>query len=277
MRVVDMMEAVRQDVDFAFRQLMKFPGVSALAVLTLALGIGATTVVFSVVNAVILEAVPFENPDEIVTVREVTPQGDGFSTSDPNYLDWVQRQRSFTGLAAYTFGDMTLTGAGEAQRVSGLRVTHGFFPLLRIAPVLGRHIVPEEDLSDAGDRVVLLAEAFWEGRFARDEALLGKTLELDGVPHVVIGIVPSDRGFPGADLFTPLRPDAGSDRTNHTIQAVARLGPSTTLADARLDMQRIAAELAAEYPADNADWSATVAPMRDWRVGPASIVSGASS
>jgi hypothetical protein len=139
MRFVDMMEAFRQDVGFAFRQLIKSPGASALAILTLALGIGATTVVFSVVNAVVLGAVPFEDPDEIVVIRELTPQGDYFSTSDPNYLDWVERQRSFTDVGAYTVGDMTLTGAGEAERVSGLRMSHGVLPLLHIAPVHGRH------------------------------------------------------------------------------------------------------------------------------------------
>jgi predicted permease len=267
MRFVDMMGALRQDVGFAFRQLIKTPGASALAVLTLALGIGATTVVFSVVNAIVLEAVPFEDADEIVVIRELTPQGDYFSTSDPNYLDWVERQRSFTDIGAYTLGDMTLTGAGEAERVTGFRASHGLLPLLRIAPIQGRHFAPDEDRFETGDRVVLLAEGFWERRFARDETLIGESLELDGEPHVVVGVVPTDRGFPEAEIFTPLRPDPSSDRSNHMLQAVGRLAPSITVAEARLDMQRIGGELAAEYPEDNAGWSAAVSPFSEWRVG----------
>jgi len=267
MRIVDMMEAVRQDLGFALRQLTKSPGASVLAVLTLALGIGATTVVFSVVNAVVLDAVPFENPDEIVMVREVTPQGDYFSSAPPNYLDWVERQRSFAGMGAYTMGDMTLTGSGEAERLSGLRVTHGVFGILGITPALGRHIMPEEDEVGSGDRVVILGEGFWERRFAADESLLGQTLVLDGVAHAIIGVAPSDRGFPGIDVFTPLRPDPSADRSNHIIQTVARLAPSVTLDDARLDMQRIGGQLADEYPEANAGWSATAQSFRDWRVG----------
>jgi predicted permease len=267
MRLVDMAAALRQDVGFALRQLVRSPATSALAVLTLALGIGATTVVFSVVDAVVLEAVPFEDPDEIVAIRELTPQGDYFSTSDPNYLDWVDRQRSFSGVGAFTLGDVTLTGAGEAERLSGLRVTHGVFPLLRIKPILGRHIATDEDVAGVADRVVLLAEGFWERRFARDETLVGGSLDLDGVPHVVIGVVPSDRGFPGAEVFTPLRPDPDADRSNHMLQAVGRLSSSTSVTEARRDMERIAAELAAEYPEANDGWSATVSLLSEWRVG----------
>ncbi|MEJ2204418.1 MAG: ABC transporter permease [Gemmatimonadota bacterium] len=267
MRIADLWDGFRQDLSFALRQLVKAPGTSALSLLTLALGIGAATVVFSVVNAVVLEAVPFEGADELVTVREVTPQGNGFSVSDPNYLDWTERQHSFGAMGAFTMGDMTLTGAGQAERLSGLRVTHTVLPTLEIDPIAGRHMTPEEDVPDAGDRVVLLARGYWESRFGADESLVDGTLTLDGIPHLVIGVVPTDRGFPGVDIFTPLRPDPASDRGNHMLQTVARLAPGTTLSDAQREMAGIGAALAEEYPDANAGWGAGVYSLQDWRVG----------
>jgi putative ABC transport system permease protein len=267
MTVSEIASTIRQDVGFGLRQLIRSPGASLLAIVTLALGIGATTIVYSVVNTVVLEAVPFEDPDRLVMVRELTPQGDGFSTSDPNYLDWVERQRAFEGLGAYTLGDVTLTGGREAERLSGLRATHSLFEVLSVEPVAGRSFAPGEDRPGSGDRVVVLSEGFWERRYGRDEGLVGGSLVLDGTPHTVVGVVPTDRGFPGIDVFTPLRPDPMSDRGNHMLQVVGRLGPDATVDGARSDIQRVAAELAAEYPAANAGWSAMVIPFQEWRVG----------
>jgi predicted permease len=267
MRIVDMWGGLRQDLGFAFRQLAKAPGGSALAILTLALGIGATTIVFSVVNSVVLEAVPFEGADQLVMVREVTPQGSPFSVSDPNYLDWAERQRSFSAMGAFTLGDRTLTGVGQAERLTGFRVTHTLLPVFGIDPIVGRHIAPDEDVPDAGGHVVLLSRGFWESRFGGDESLVDETLTLDGIPHVVIGVVPTDRGFPGVDVFTALRPDAASDRSNHMLQTVARLAPGSTLEDAHRDMAAIGAALAHEYPEDNEEWGATVHSLQEWRVG----------
>jgi hypothetical protein len=267
MRIVDLWSGFRQDLGFALRQLAKAPGGSALAILTLALGIGATTVVFSVVNSVVLQAVPFEGADELVMVREVTPQGSAFSVSDPNYLDWTERQRSFSAMGAFTLGDRTLTGVGQAERLSGFRVTHTLLPVFGIDPILGRHIAPDEDVPEASDQVVLLSEGFWESRFGGDESLVEETLTLDGLPHVVIGVVPTDRGFPGVDVFTPLRPDPASDRGNHMLQTVARLAPGSSLEDAHREMAAMGAALAQEYPEDNAGWGARVHSLREWRVG----------
>jgi predicted permease len=140
-------------------------------------------------------------------------------------------------------------------------------PLLGIDPILGRQMVPDEDVTDSGDRVVLLSQDFWESRFGGDETLLNGALILDGVPHTVIGIVPSGRGFPGVDIFTPLRADPLSDRGNHMIQTMARLAPGVTLEDARQDMTTIAVALSQEYPEANAGWSAAVSTLQNWRVG----------
>jgi predicted permease len=258
--------ALRQDVGHAFRQMVRSPAATALAVLTLGLGIGAATVVFSVVKAVVLEAVPFESPERLVAVRELTPQRDYFSTSEPNFLDWAERQRAFTDLAAYTLGDVTLSGPDRAERLTGLRVSHGLFGVLGIAPVVGRIPTREEDLPGANAPVVVLSEASWRGRFGGDDDVIGRSIRLDGLPHLVVGVVPSDAGFPGVEVFTPLRADPTTDRANHMLQVVGRLAEGTTVQEARAEMGRIAAELASEYPDANAGWSATVAPLREFRV-----------
>jgi putative ABC transport system permease protein len=259
--------ALRQDVSFTLRQFRRSPGASVLAVVLLALGIGAATIVFSVVSAVVLDAVPFDDADGLVVIRELTPQGDFFSTSEPNYLDWAERQRAFDGLAAYTLGDVTWTGGDRAERLIGLRVSHTLFGVLGVRPVTGRLPTEAEDEPGTASRVVVLSEGAWRDRFGADEGAVGRWIQLDGVRHLVIGVVDTEAGFPGVEVFTPLRPDPSSDRTNHMLQTVARLAPGGTVAGARSDMRRIAAELAAEYPDANEGWSATVAPLREYRVG----------
>ncbi|MEJ2504171.1 MAG: ABC transporter permease, partial [Gemmatimonadota bacterium] len=259
--------AARQDVAFALRQITRTPGATLLAVLTLALGIGAATIVFSVVDAVVLEAVPFQDPERLVAVRETTPMADYFSVSEPNYLDWTERQRTFEGLAAYTLGDVTLTGGDRADRLTGLRASHGLFDVLGITPVAGRTPTAGEDRPEADGRVAVLSESAWRNRFGANESVVGESIVLDRVRHTVIGVVPSDAGFPDVDIFTPLRADRSGDRTNHMLQVVGRLSPGTTVEEARSDMERIAGELAGEYPGANAGWSATVTPLRDFRVG----------
>jgi predicted permease len=267
MRIADVIDGFRQDLAFTVRQFMRSPSTSLLSLLTLALGIGATTVVFSVVNAVVLRPLPFENPHEIVRIEEVTPQGEGFSTSDPNYLDWRERQRSFTDIAAMTLGDVTLTGDGDAQQLSGLRVTYTFFPVLAMNPELGRNFLPDEDVPGGDNQVAILSSGFWTRRFGADPEILDRTIQLDGRPFQVVGVAPTDEAWPGVDVFTPLAPDATAQRNNHTIAAVGRLAPGVSFADARTDMVRIAAELAGEYPEANEGWSADLMTAEEWRIG----------
>jgi predicted permease len=267
MRIADVVEGCRQDLAFTVRQFMRAPSTSLLSLLTLALGIGATTVVFSVVNAVVLRPLPFESPHEIVRIQELTPQGGGFSTSDPNYLDWRERQRSFTDIAAMTLGDVTLTGDGEAQQLSGLRVTHTFLPVLAMSPQLGRNFLPDEDVPGGDTQVAILSSGFWTRRFGADPEILDRTIQLDGRPFQVVGVAPTDEAWPGIDVFTPLAPDATAARDNHTIAAVGRLAPGVSFADAQTDMVRIAAELAEEYPEANEGWSADLMTAEEWRIG----------
>jgi putative ABC transport system permease protein len=265
MRLADSWDRLRQDVRFASRQFVKTPLVTLLAVLTLGIGIASATVVYTVIDAVVLDAVPLEDADRLVAIHETTPAGALFSTSEPNFLDWRARQTVFDDIGAYSLGDRTLTGVGEAERLSGLRVSHSTLPLLGLDPVQGRHFRLEEDEPGGETRVALLSAGFWERRFASDPDVIGRMLTMDGEPFEIAGVVPSDRAFPGVDVFTPLVPDPDSDRGNHMLQVVGRLSDSATLETARDEVARIAASLAQEYPV-NSGWGADVTSLYDLRV-----------
>jgi predicted permease len=209
---------------------------------------------------------PFEDPDRLLLLQEVTPQGADFSVSEPNYLDWVERQRAFSGLAGFSFGDQTLSGDGPPEQLSGTRITHGFLDVTGLSTLLGRGFLPRED-QPGGPRVVLLAQGFWERRFGSDPTILGSTLRLDGDPHEIVGVVSSDEAWPDTEIFTPLAPDPGTARDNHLMNVLGRLRPEVTVAEARADLQRVTAELAEEYPEANAGWSGTVITTDEWRIG----------
>jgi putative ABC transport system permease protein len=273
MRIADSWDRLRHDLRFARRQLVKTPLVTLLAVLTLGIGIASATVVYTVIDAVVLDAVPLEDADRLMAINETTPAGASFSTSELNFLDWRARQTSFTDLGAYTLGDRTLTGVGDAERLSGLRVHHTTLSLLGLDPLRGRHFRPDEDEPGGETRVVLLAEGFWDRRFGSDPAQIGRTLILDGEPYDVVGVVPTDRAFPGVDVFTPLVPNSNSDRGNHMLQAIGRLTGAATLESARDEMTRIAASLAEEYPV-NSGWGAEVTSLYDSRVSETTRATG---
>jgi len=267
MRLFEMMGSLRQDVAYAGRQFIRNPGFSVLAVLTLALGIGATTVVFSVVNAVVLSPLPFNDADELVQINERTPQGDGFSMSEPNYLDFRAEQRTFTDIAAFTLGDRVWTGTGDAEELGGLRIAHSLMPILQIDPSPGRGFLPEEDEVGAADMVVLLARGFWEDRLGADPDVVGSTLTLDSQPYTVVGVVETDEAFPGVQIFTPLRPDPATDRGNHIVSAIGRLADGISVREAWADLASIAQRLSDEYPVTNAGWSVELQSMESWRIG----------
>lgn len=266
-RMSDFLGSLRQDLSFAGRQLVRNRGFSVLAAGTLALGIAATTVVFSVVNAVVLRPLPFVDGHELAFVEERTPQGAQFSMSEPNYLDFSAEQRSFTGMGAFTQGDRVLTGRGDVEELAGLRVTHTLFSVLRIPVSPGRGFLPEEDAVGGQNQVVLLSRGFWEERYGGDPAAVGATLLLDGEAHTVVGVVDTDAAFPTMQIFTPLVPDPNSDRGNHMIAAIGRLRGGTTPADAREDLGAIATRLAEAYPISNEGWGITILTLEQWRIG----------
>ncbi len=262
------LESMLSDVRFGMRQLSRNPGFSLLAVLTLALGISASTVVFSVVNAVVLRPLPFEDVDELVSIRETTPRGDRFSVSEPTFLDWSATQQSFADIAGFTGGGATLIGDGAPESLAGLRISHSFFPLLGIAPIMGRSFSPDEDLPGAQARVVMISEGLWRRRFGGSTDIVGTNLVFDDGGYTLIGVVATETAFPGNDVFVPLRADPESDRSNHELEIIGRLASGVSMTGATADMQRIAAIIGEAHPATNADWGVQLLSLTETRIGP---------
>ena len=268
MKRAEWFDSIGQDLGYALRQLRKSKGFSAVAILTLALGIGATTTVFSVVNAVLLRPLPFDDPDELILVREVTPQGETFSTSEPNYLDVARDQRSFVEMAAVGGGSMNLTGDGEPVSLSIMQVTHRFLPMLRKSPALGRFFQEEEDLVGSEAAVVALGHELWTQRYGGDPEVVGRIIELDGESHLIVGVMPSEMGFAdGTDLFVPMAPDPDSNRGNHEIMALGRLGAGVSLSAARQDLESLAGQLSVDFPESNDGWGMRLTTFEDWLIG----------
>ena len=186
-----------QDLRYAARALRKSPGFTAIAALTLALGVGATTAIFSVVNAVMLRPLPFTEPDRLVRIWEsnVERGWPTFAVSHPNFLDWRSQSRAFESLAATTNAGFTWTSNGEAEVVPGLSVTATFLPTLKISPVLGRNFLDEEDRPGGNTRVVLLGDGFWRRAFGADSAVVGRTITLNSQPYTIIGVLPPSFGW----------------------------------------------------------------------------------
>jgi predicted permease len=264
-----------QDLRHGTRLLLRSPGFTIIAVLTLALGIGANTALFSVVNGVLLNPLPYPNPEQLVRVAEKLPSLPETSISYPNFLDWVSNNHAFQSLAAYRPSNFTLTSSGEAQRVTAMRVSASFFSLLGVNPALGRNFLPEEDKRGAAPRVMLSGE-FWKSRFGASPEILGKTLTLDGIAYTVVGVIRANFNFSGtnfqlADVYVPI----GSwdmpglyDRSNNAIliYAVGRLKPGVTLAQARANMDSVSRSLAAAYPDADKEVNVALAPLKEHMV-----------
>ena len=197
---------MRQDVGYAFRTLRRNPGFAAVAVLTLALGIGATTAIFSVVYATLLKPLPYTNPDELVAMSVYIPQLQSKFPSLPvrpvDFEEFRQSNSVFSGMAAIRERDFNLTGGGEPERLSGARVSASLFPLLGVQPQLGRAFLAEED-TPGRDSVVLISHHLWVSRFGADPQIVNRTLSLDGRPYSVVGVMPAEFLFPsGKQLHT---------------------------------------------------------------------------
>jgi predicted permease len=273
-----MIENVLQDARHALRALRRSPGFTVVAVLTLALGIGATTTIFGIVNAVVLRPLPFPAPDRLVRVWDVNPHGGDFSTSDATYLDLRERNRSFLEMAAFsdtkrsvviTGGCASSTADCEPVRLQSAAVTSSLFPLLGIAPALGRTFSSMEDRPGGDSRVVVIGHDLWARRFGSDPKLIGRDVTLDGGRYTVIGVMPDSFAFPNpAELWVPLVLDPARDRDEHDLTVIGRLGPGITLERASSDLRRVARELGAEHPRTNAGWSSRLASFDAWMIGP---------
>ena len=249
-----MLDTLLQDIRFGARALAKHRGFTAVAVLTLALGIGANTAIFSVVNAVLLRPLPYENSHELVQIWGTQPQLDTAPMSPANFLDWREQNRVFEHVAAYTGQNFNLSGVDEPERIRATRVSADLFELLRVRPTLGRAFLPEED--QYGDhRVVILSHALWQRRFGANPAILGKTLTLNDQSYVVVGVMPPDFSFPGTttEMWTPIAFSPGERGTRNTnyISVIARLKPGVTLEQARSEMEALARRQQEQYPEAN--------------------------
>jgi putative ABC transport system permease protein len=254
------------DVRFAFRLLAKSPGFTAIAVLTLALGIGANTAIFSVVNGVLLRPLPFRDPSRLVLIAEKS-SFPVISTSYENYLDWRDQSHSFESMEATRGGAITLTGAGDPERLNVRMVTAGLFSLLGINAHLGRTFLLEEDHA-GGTPVALLSYGLWQRRFGGAQDIIGKAINLDSQPYTVVGVLPSGfQIFQPADVFLPFMPWAKTlpdDRNWHPgIIPLARLKPGVSREQARVEMVGITKRLEQQYPDYNTGTSADVVGLQD--------------
>jgi len=256
-----------QDLTYALRTLRNNPGFAAVTILTLALGIGANTAIFSVINAVLLRPLPFATPDQICLVSERLPSFPVLGPSYQNFQDFRDRAKSFSAMSATRITTLTLTGSGEPERLPAQMISASMFPLLGKSARLGRTFTPEEDRA-GGAPVVVVSYGFWRRHFAASPDALGKPVTLDNQPYTVIGVLPPDfQLLVPCEVYIPFEPWAKTlpdDRNWHPgITAVARLRSGVTLAQAQSEMSTIAANLAQEYPIYDTDMGANVASMRD--------------
>jgi len=253
------------DLKYSARMLAKNPVFTAVAVLMLALGIGANTAIFSAVNALLLNPYPFPQPDRILSVNARHVSGKNSGTGYTDFTDWRQQNVVFEEMAIVPWeGAYTLTGQGEPQRIVGGRTTEGFLRVLGIQPVIGRFFTAEEN-KPGGPHVAVLSYAAWQQRFAGSADVLGRTMTLDGEATTIIGVLPRGFAFPGVrtcEFLAPLGDQMGVGRFIHMYDVVARLKPGITMQRAQADMTTIARRLEQEYPESNKGWGVVVMPIR---------------
>jgi putative ABC transport system permease protein len=253
------------NIRYALRQLARSPGYAAVAVGTLALGIGASTAIFSLVEAALLRGLPFSDPSRLVALWESSPRGNPRNQiANANFARWTERARSFTSMAGYAAAPTTIAGADDAIRTRMGMVTPGFFETLGVAPVLGRGLRPA-DSAPGAPPVAVLSETLWRRRYAADPALVGRSITVDGRPTLVVGVMPGRFDLPqGVALWAPVTIDAAFRETGgRWMSAIARLEPGVTVAQARAEMDVIAATLRTERPGKNTGWGITVTPLHD--------------
>src|SRR5712692_131521 len=272
------MATLLQDLRFAIRQLRKRPGFALTTTLTLALGIGVTTAIFSLFHAVLLQPLPLPEPDRLVWLQKAD-QSLGFASerlSYPDFFDWRAQSRSFTGMACYRGSSVTLTGSGESRQLVSETVSVDLFRVLGVHPMLGRDFLPEEE--KAGSRVAILSYQSWQSIFGAARDIAGRSITLNGKSYTVAGVAPKDFVFPiqpnAPELWTTLADDASGETPMTTqrgadmLEVVARLKPGVTPAQARAELNVIAGNLAAQYPGTNKQYTTTVVePQLEHLVG----------
>jgi predicted permease len=266
------LESIVQDLRYGVRMLRKSPGFTLVAVLTLALGIGANTAIFSVVYAALLRPLPYGHPNRLLVVGEGRRQFDinAVEASYPDFLDWRRQTRTFSSLAGYVQSEALLSGKGGAQIVRVTRVTANFFSTLEVHPRLGRDFATEADKPGA-PRVALLSYGYWKTHFGGNSDVLGKTLALDGISFTIIGVLPQNFEFApaSAPLWLPMQPrgEIATRRNLRWLNVIGRMAPGVTPRQARTEMDQINDRLRAAYPADNGAVVIAMAPLKERIVG----------
>ncbi|HYA64587.1 MAG TPA: ABC transporter permease [Candidatus Sulfotelmatobacter sp.] len=269
------METLWQDIRYGLRMLAKNPGFTAIAVVTLALGIGANTALFSVVNAVLLNPMPYPHSEELVAIHESKPNFDRGSISYPNFFDWQKDNNTFAAMAISRGFGFSLTGLGEAEQINARFISSDYFPLLGVNPVIGRNFAPGEDRIGAAP-VAMISAGLWNRKFSSSPSVLGKTLTLDGRSYTVVGVIPENfdlfrRSANLADVFVPIgqwnNPLLARREAGLGFHGIGRLKPGVTIQQARADMDRVTANLAAAYPDTDKGIGASLVPMREAMLG----------
>src|SRR5262245_9003222 len=261
-----------QDLRYGARTLLQKPGFTLIAVITLALGIGANTAIFSVVKGVLLRPLPYPQPQELVrifeTVERTTMESDRMEVAPANFLDWRQQAQSFSGIAAFGWTGSVISEGGEAERLEGALVTANFFTTMGIAPMLGRAFTVEDE--QAGGRLVIIGYDLWQRRFGGAGDIVGRIIQLDGFSFTVIGVMPPDFQYPRRtqiyELYL-LNANRRQMREARFLKVVARLKPGVTRVQAQSEMSGVARRLAEQYPQTNRNWGANVVPLLEEEVG----------
>src|SRR5262245_676063 len=275
------MQTLWQDLRFGARTLLKKPGFTLIAVITLALGIGANTAIFSVVNAVLLRPLPYKNPEQMVMIWGKLPAyvSGNVGASAAEFADYWDQNPVFSSIAAYTSSSFNLTGAGEPERIVGTLASASLFPLLNIQPALGRAFLNEED-RPGHDRVVILSHGLWRRRFAGDTAIIGRSVTLDGQSHTIVGVAPAGFQFPdeATEIWKPIAftaiQSSENERGSRYLSVIARMKPGVTSGQAQADMASLAQRMQQQHPMNyraDSGWGVTVVSLREETVGDARL------
>src|SRR5579864_1438866 len=276
----NLLTSLPQDLRFGARVLLKSPGFSLIAILTLALGIGANTAIFSVVNGVLLNPLPFHDSNQLVSMFQEMPNFKNGSISYPNFIDWRRMNTTFAGMAAYRSTGFNLSGNGEPERLHGEMISAGFFEILGVNPIMGRTFTADEDRLGANP-TVMITEGLWQRKFGGRKDIIGQRMVLDDVGRTIVGVIPSSfhlriqnfqRGGPMNEVYLPVgefnEPKFYGERgTGWGLDAIGRLKPGVTLEQAREDMDRVSRDLTAAYPDVNSGKKANVLTLKDEMIG----------
>ena len=268
------MDRLLADIRYALREYRKSLGFTLLAIITLALGIGANTAIFSVVNAALLRALPFQNPERLVQLWHVPPAKSfpgmtRFSVSAANYVDWRDQSHTFEHMSIYAFAQVNLSDKGHAEALNAASVSQEFFSVLGSQPILGRTFAPDEEQPGHGNEVIL-GNAIWQSHFGGNRGIVGRQIQLNGESYTVVGVMPAGMRFPSwAQMWMPLAwtGQQRAVRGEHHYGVIGLLKPGVNLKQAQAEMDAISRRLELQYPADDKGWGAVVVPMRDEMVG----------